>query len=114
MPMKRLSTSDLHHLRAADGWLDLGDWKSANEELDEVAPARRSHVAVLQLRFRVYSAAQHWELALVVAEALFNYTSEIADTWIHRSFVLHELKRTAEAESLLLPALDRFPEEPTI
>jgi hypothetical protein len=32
----------------------------------------------------------------------------------HRSFALHELKRTAEAEVLLLPALERFTDEPTI
>jgi Flp pilus assembly protein TadD len=30
------------------------------------------------------------------------------------AFALHELKRTAEAEVLLLPALDKLPKEPTI
>jgi hypothetical protein len=79
-----------------------------NEELEKATAQRRSHSGILHLRFRVYSAARHWELALVVAEALFKHDSEIPDAWINRSFVLHKMKRTAEAESLLLPALGRF------
>ncbi len=34
--------------------------------------------------------------------------------WIHRSFGLHELGRTSEAEQLLLPAATKFPNEPII
>lgn len=31
--------------------------------------------------------------------------------WIHRSFALHELKRTAEAQEKLRPAAKTFPKE---
>ena len=34
--------------------------------------------------------------------------------WIHRSYALHELKRTQEARELLLPALKKFPKNETI
>ena len=34
--------------------------------------------------------------------------------WIHRSYVLHEQKRTREAWDLLLPAAKKFPEDFTI
>ena len=31
--------------------------------------------------------------------------------WIHLVFSLHELKRTQEAKEVLLPVVDKFPEE---
>jgi tetratricopeptide (TPR) repeat protein len=34
--------------------------------------------------------------------------------WIHRSYALHELKRTREALDQLLPAAVRFPEDATL
>ena len=112
--VKPLPARDQHHLLAAEGWLELGDWRSANDELENVTAELRSHPDVLAMRFQVYSTAPHWELALVVAEALCDLTPSDVNALIHRSFALHELKRTEEAEVLLLPALDKFPKEPTI
>ena len=50
----------------------------------------------------------------MVAEALCDLLPNDLNALIHRSYALHELKRTAEAEVLLLPALDCFPTEPTV
>src|ERR1051325_10701983 len=97
----QFSHIDMRHLQAAEGWLDLGDWQSANDELECITPEMRAHPAVLHTRFRVYSAAKHWELALVVAEACVEANSEDPQAWIHRSFALHVLKRTEEAHTLL-------------
>src|SRR4051812_6979958 len=55
------SDSDKRQLRAAQGWLGLGDWKSANEELEQIAPALRGTSEVLQVRYEVYAAAKRWE-----------------------------------------------------
>src|SRR5436190_23871648 len=87
-----LPVRDQHHIRSAEGWLELGDWRSANEELDNITPQLRAHPVVLQLRFCVYSAAENWELALAVAEAFVKMLPDKLDGWIHRSFALHELK----------------------
>ena len=110
---KPLPVHDQHHLNAAEGWLGLGDWRSANDELESLTPELGAHPDVLRLRFQVYSTAAQWELALVVAEALCDRVPHDLNALIHRSFALHELKRTAEAE-VLLPALDKFPQEPTV
>jgi hypothetical protein len=32
----KFSPSDLHHLRAAKGWIKLGDWQAANDELENI------------------------------------------------------------------------------
>jgi hypothetical protein len=50
--------------------LELGGLRSANDELESVTPALRSHPDVLRMRFQVYSTEPHWELALAVAETL--------------------------------------------
>lgn len=36
--MKPLEHPDLHHLRAAVGWLELGKHIEANEELEKITP----------------------------------------------------------------------------
>jgi len=43
MDMKPLSPPDSHHLSAATGWLELGNWQEANEELEEITPELRPH-----------------------------------------------------------------------
>ena len=106
-----LSTADLHHLRAAEGWLGLGDFQSAHDELENITPILRAHPAVLQIRHGIFSEAEKWEHALTIAEALVNLLPDDPYGWIHRSFALHELKRTAEAQEELRPAAETFPKE---
>ncbi|SVE21558.1 uncharacterized protein METZ01_LOCUS474412, partial [marine metagenome] len=38
--MNPLRTVDLHHLRAAEGWLELDNATEAREELDQVSTNR--------------------------------------------------------------------------
>jgi predicted Zn-dependent protease len=109
-----LTLSAARHIQAAEGWLDLGDWRSANEEPENVPARLRAHPSVLEMRFRVYSMAKHLELALEVAEAVVALTPHEETAWINRSYVLHDMKRTQEAYDQLLPALERFEEECTI
>ncbi len=53
--MNPLTDSDRHHLRAAEGWLELGDHLSANEELEQIEPQNGARVAVLHLRWDIYA-----------------------------------------------------------
>jgi hypothetical protein len=48
-----LGLNNQRHLAAAQGWLGLGDWLEANEELEQIAPDIRTHPAVLSLRYEV-------------------------------------------------------------
>jgi hypothetical protein len=34
--LRPLSPSDSHHLTSAQGWLELGEWQSVNDELEEI------------------------------------------------------------------------------
>jgi tetratricopeptide (TPR) repeat protein len=107
--MKSLSNSVGIHLTAAQGWLELGNHLEADKELDEIAPQLRAHPDVLELRWEIHGRANKWDACVDIAEALIKLTPVRPEGWIHRSFALHELKRTREAFDKLLPAADKFP-----
>ncbi len=112
--MKSLETSDLHHLQAAEGWLELGNHLEANEELEKITPQVRAHPMVLVVRWKIYAQARKWDVCVDLAEALVKLAPDDPFGWIHRSYALHELKRTQEAWDRLLPAVEKFPSEWTI
>lgn len=109
--MKRLTPPDSHHLSAAVGWLELGNWQEANEELERIAPIMRAHPDVLEVRCEIYAAAKRWEECVELAEAIIELAPHKSFGWVRRSFALHELKRTNEAFDRLLPVCERFPDE---
>ena len=110
--MKPLQPPDSHHLEAAQGWLELGNHAEADAELDSIASSLRAHPDVLNVRWGIYAAARKWEAALDIAAALIQLNPEDPLGWVHRSYSLHELKRTAEARDNLLRVVDKFPEDP--
>jgi Flp pilus assembly protein TadD len=99
---------------AAQGWLELGDARAAAAELERVTPGARAHPGVLEARWRLLAHERRWSEALAVAEALLAAAPATPAGWISRSFALHELRRSAEARRLLLPAWKRFPKESVI
>jgi len=106
--MSRLEPPDSHHLRAAQGWLELGNHLEADKELDGITPELRAHPDVLLLRCEIYSKAKKWDAVVTIAETLVEIAPEKRQGWIHRSFALHEMKRTQEAFDQLLPAAKLF------
>lgn len=79
--------------------------------MENITLTLRAHPDVLKMRVAVYLAAKHWELALAVAETVVKLLPGDLYGWIHRSFALHELKRTAEAQEKLKPAAKKFPKQ---
>jgi len=109
-----LQFPDVHHLRAAEGWLALGAHAEAAAELRKLTPAGQGHPDVLELRWQLKANQQRWEAALEVARLLIQADSERATGWIYQSYALHELRRTDEAWDTLLPVFERFPQNGTI
>ena len=112
--MKPLEPRDSMYLEAAQGWLELGNYAEADAELDKIAPHLRAHPDVLKVRWEIYAAAKKWEAALDIAAALIQLEPEEPLGWLHRSYALHELKRTDEARDNLLPVVDKFSGDQTM
>jgi len=112
--VKPLAPPDCLHLQAAEGWIGLGDYAEANEELEQIAAANLAHPDVLQLRWRIDAAAKKWDACLEIATALTTMTPERRFGWIHRAHALDKLGRTLEAKELLLAANDRLEKNATV
>jgi tetratricopeptide (TPR) repeat protein len=100
---------DSFHLKAAEGWLELGSHKEAYLELEKVAARLRVHPYVLELRWRIYAQARNWRMCLQIAQGLCALTPGSPVGWIHLSYALHELGRTQEAWENLSAAAEKFP-----
>ncbi len=107
--MKPLERPDSLHLQAAQGWLELGSHIEANEELQKITPQLRARPDVLKVRREIYASAKKWEATLDITAALIQLDPEDPLGWVHRSYALHEMKRTAEARDNLLRVVDKFP-----
>jgi tetratricopeptide (TPR) repeat protein len=100
---------DSVHLRAAEGWLGLGNHIEADVELDKITLELRTHPDVLEVRWEIYARAKRWEACVDIADAIIKLDTNRAGAWIHRSVALHESNRTQEALDQLLPVADKFP-----
>ena len=114
--MQKLEPPDLHHLRAAEGWQELGLPGDSAAELDLISPAQQSHPDVLEARWVLLARAGSWDAARVAAERLAAAAPGRASSWLHFAY---SLRRAAgggllAAWEVLLPAAAKFPTEPII
>lgn len=65
-----MEPADIHHLKAAEGWLELGNDAEAFWELESVNASLRSHPVVLRLRWQIYARAGKWEWCADIARSL--------------------------------------------
>lgn len=110
-PAIPLEPPDSHYLLAALGWLELGNPGEALVELDGITANFTRHPDVLDTRWQILARQENWRACVETAATMILQLPENPLGWIHRSYALHEMKRTREARDNLLPVVDRFPEE---
>ena len=106
-----MNHSDSIRLRAAVGWLELGNWREANSEVEGVTPASTTHLDVLQVRCKIYLAAEKWDFAAEIANALCWIMPDSSFGPLHLAHALRKQDRTEQARDSLLPISDKFPGE---
>ena len=109
--VKPLEHPDSFHLQAAVGWLELGNWTEANEELELITPQVRAHPDVLQVRVRIYTAAERWDYAAEVANELCTMMPDSSFGPLHLAHALRKLDRTEAAKQTLWAVAHKFPKE---
>lgn len=112
--MSELQSPDIHHLNAAEGWLELGNHREALAELERISAAEQGRLEVLGVRWSITAQFKSWEECVRIGTSIVELAPKEVFGWIHRSYALHELKRTQEARDLLLPAVKKFPKNETI
>jgi uncharacterized protein HemY len=109
-----LEPPDRLHLEAAEGWIGLGDYSSAAQELESITAANRTQPDVLQLRWRISAEAHDWDACLDISSSLTTSNPNRLFGWIHRAKSLYQLGRTQEAKDLLISVVDDFQSNSTV
>src|SRR6266404_2822471 len=112
--MATLGPPDKFYLDAAQGWLALGDHLEARAELERISPQFGTHPDVLKVLWEILAAEKQWGPALEIARRLIQMEPDEPVGWVHQSYCLHELKRTAEAREDLLRVVNKFPSSATM
>ena len=107
---------DLICLRAAAGWLELGNAREALAELDRITPGGQTNPFVLEARWDICAQDGQWETCLEVAAMQVKLAPEKPGGWLNRSFALRRAKGGGLKIALdsLTIARDKFPGEPII
>jgi len=109
-----LHEPDSSHLKAAQGWLELGNHVEADAELDKITAALREHPDVLDVRWQVLAKAKRWDDCYDLALVLTKMAPHRPSPWLYLSSALSYLGRATEAWQNLIEASARFPKDPSI
>lgn len=110
--MKPLDTGEIRCLRAAEGWLELGNAVEAAAELEDLPADLREHPAVLEMRWQIYAKELNWDAAREVARSIVAQMPDVAGGWLHLSYATRRATGGGlqAAWEVLLPAAKKFPE----
>jgi Flp pilus assembly protein TadD len=111
-----MNHEDEQHLRAAQGWLELGHAQSAFDEVESIAPHERDGPEVLKIRWRIYNHTGHHASAFAVAQALARLLPREPQGFIWRSYSARRMPdgSAERALALLLEAAESHRKEPAI
>jgi tetratricopeptide (TPR) repeat protein len=106
-----LEATDLQHVRAAQGYLELGMFLEANAALDEIDSFCRTAPEVLAIRLEIYSGLKKWDLMRTVAKKLAEYDPKNVQWTISWAYATRRAESIEAAKEILMQALQHHPDE---
>ena len=111
MPLEPL---DQQHLKAAEGYIELGMFFEANEQLENIDPCCRSTPEVLDARLAIYQGLQKWELMAAVATKLVEWNPNEPGYFVDLAYATRRAESLSAAHAILLRGETLHPKEGTI
>ena len=105
---------DQQHLRAAQGYIELGMFQEANTELEEIDPLCRHLPEVLVLRVIIYHALERWELTAAVAGRLVEFDPSEPGYFVDLAYATRRAESIGKAHPVLTRAASLHPNDGTI
>jgi predicted Zn-dependent protease len=104
------------HLKAAEGWLELGNIQEANRELEEIEAGLRSHPDVLEVRWQIYAKLMNWEASVDIAKAITKLRPDQSNGWIHLAYSTRLMEGSGlwAAIEVLKSVVEQFPDCPMV
>ena len=112
--MKPLNPPDSFFVQGARGWLELGNVKEAETELEKVHAKKRRHPDVLEVLWEICARRGDWDHCVELASKVIKAAPKRLQGYIQTAYALHRVKRTQEAWDILFPVAEKFPTDPTI
>ena len=109
--MKTLPLSAQHHLEAAEGWIELGNFEEAKKELKQINARFKSHPDVLVMRNRVHCSHDSWDDVFKLVLKMRNSMPEKTRMCFYLAMIQFYEGRYQEAYDTLLPAVYQLPGE---
>lgn len=111
--MEPLEPPASHHVKAAFGWIELGNVDEALAELDCIAPDLQSLLPVKASRLDCLIAGERWDDAVKLAAQLCVDYPDEPGFWLHNAYATRRFEGGSieAAYEILAPCVDRFPEE---
>lgn len=104
------SMSDLANaISVSSGYIDLGMFQDAWDELGLLPPELRAADAVMEQRIEIYHRLGKWKSARILAESLARRCPENPDWWIKWAYSLRREKSVEEARGVLCQAAQIHP-----
>jgi Flp pilus assembly protein TadD len=112
--VQTIEPPDTHYLSAAIGWLELGSVREAKAELNRIT--MQNAPDVLEVRWAILAEEKNWDQAIEAARRLVETAPERSSGWLHRAYATRRATggSVQAAREALLPAFEKFPQEPTI
>ena len=107
--MNPLPAHDQHRLRAAEGWLELGNDREALSELDQISPECLEHPDVLHLRWQIHRKGSQWQNCFQVAQAFARVAPKDPRAWTSLAQTFYYTKQVQEAYDLAVSKITTFP-----
>jgi tetratricopeptide (TPR) repeat protein len=107
-----MDTPDIHYLRAAEGWLELGNPAEALLELAAISPANQHHSDTLSVRWHIEERLHNFETCIEIAREMVQLNPSDPRGFINLSNALYFAGKTEQAYQHGLEAATRFPGDP--
>jgi tetratricopeptide (TPR) repeat protein len=109
-----LDFSDQQRLLSAQGYVELGMFTEANDEIEGIDPFCRCIPTVLATRLEIYNATQKWDLAHVVAKKLAEFDPDDPQWPVSLAYATRRAESIEAARAILLKALRKHRANATI
>ena len=111
--MKPLEPPDSYHLRASEGWLELGNAAESLNEIANIAPENQNRIDVLLNKWNAHLKMRDWTSCVAVSKLLIQLDPNDPCGWINQSNALFFSGSPEKAYAELVLVADRFPFNPS-
>ena len=109
-----LEPPDQQYWQAAIGYVELGMFQDANDQLEKIDPFNRAAPEVLAVRLAIYRGLKKWELMQQIAKCLREFQPDNVQWTISLAYATRRAYSIDIAMEILLNAEAKFPKEAAI